>query len=139
MITFSKGHTFKIIKKFNQEEVLLFSKLCGDNNPIHFDEDYCKSTIFKKPIIFGMLGASLFGNLIGNNIIGSIYIKQTLNFIKPVYVNEEVEAIVIIENLIKPKNFLHLNTQLRKIDGNILAIDGEAIIKFPIDKYTINI
>ena len=137
MIVFNKGHTFKLLRKFSQKEVLIFSEICGDKNPIHFDEEFCKKTIFKKPIIFGMLGASLFSNLLGNNLEGSIYIKQSLSFVKPIYVEEEVEALVIIEQIIKPKDFLLLKTIVRKSSTNEIAIDGEAIIKYDKTKYQI--
>lgn len=137
MITFNKGHTFKLIRKFSQKEVLIFSEICGDKNPLHYDEEFCKNTIFKKPIIFGMLGASLFSNLLGNNLQGSIYIKQDVNFLKPIFVEEEIEASVTIEDLIKPKNFLRLKTQVRKILKNEIAIDGEAVIKYDKSKYSI--
>jgi len=140
MITFHKGHTFKLLRKFSKEEVLLFSNLCGDKNPLHFDEEYCKNTQFKKPIIFGMLGASLFSNLLGNNLDGSIYIKQSLNFLRPIYVDEEIEASVRIEDLIKPKDCLLLRTQIRKLSsGGVseLAVDGEAVVKYNKEKYKI--
>jgi 3-hydroxybutyryl-CoA dehydratase len=137
MITFNKGHTFKLFRSFSQKEVLLFSEICGDKNPLHYDEEFCKTTIFKKPIIFGMLGASLFSNLLGNNLVGSIYMKQDLKFLKPIFVEEEIEASVIIEDLIKPKDFLKLKTQVRKMKSNEIAIDGEAVIKYDKSKYTI--
>jgi 3-hydroxybutyryl-CoA dehydratase len=137
MITFNKGHTFKLLRKFSQKEILIFSEICGDKNPLHYDEEFCKNTIFKKPIIFGMLGASLFSNLLGNNLIGSIYIKQDLKFLKPIFVEEEIEASVTIEDLIKPKDFIKLKTQVRKILTNEIAIDGEALIKYDKSKYTI--
>lgn len=133
--TITKGQTFKLKRKFTQQEVLLFSNLCGDKNPIHYDEEYCKTTIFKKPIIFGMLGASLFSNLLGNNIEGSVYVSQTLKFLKPIFVEEEIEAIVKVEDLTKPKNFLLLSTQILKIENNEIATTGEAVIKFPLDNY----
>jgi 3-hydroxybutyryl-CoA dehydratase len=137
MITFNKGHTFKLLRKFSQKEVLIFSEICGDKNPLHYDEEFCKNTIFKKPIIFGMLGASLFSNLLGNNLVGSIYIKQDLKFLKPIFVEEEIEASVTIEDLIKPKDLIKLKTQVRKILTNEIAIDGEALIKYDKSKYTI--
>ena len=137
MITFNKGHTFKLIRKFSKEEVLLFSQLCGDKNPLHYDEEFCKTTIFKKPIIFGMLGASLFSNLLGNNLDGSIYINQNLSFLKPIYIDEEIEARVEILDLIKPKDFLRLKTQVLKLGSGEIAIDGEAVVKYRKDKYQI--
>lgn len=137
MITYSKGHVFKLLRTFSKEEVQLFSNLCGDKNPLHFDEEFCKNTKFKKPIIFGMLGASLFSNLLGNNLDGSVYVKQNLKFIRPIYVDEEIEASVIIEDLIKPKDFLLLKTQVKKTLTNELAIDGEAVVLYSKEKYNI--
>lgn len=137
MKTIRIGETYKLLRRFSQEEVLIFSGLCGDKNPLHYDKEFCKNTIFKQPIIFGMLGSSLFSNLLGNNIVGSIYISQTLKFLKPIYIDEEIEAIVKITIHVKEKKQLILLTQVRKIEKNELAVDGEAIIRYPVDKYNI--
>ena len=40
MLTYKKGHTFKLLRKFSKDEVLLFQSLCGDKNPLHFDEEF---------------------------------------------------------------------------------------------------
>ena len=137
MIIIKKGLYFSIRRKFNQDEVLQFAKLCGDNNPLHYDKEFCKTTIFKVPVIHGMLGASLFSNLLGNNIKGSIYISQDLKFLRPIYIDEEVEAKVIIRDIINEKKRISLITQVIKLDSNELAIDGSALIKFPIEDYKI--
>jgi 3-hydroxybutyryl-CoA dehydratase len=80
-----------------------------------------------------MLGASLFSNLLGNNITGSIYISQNLKFLRPIYIDEEIEAKIIIRDIFPDKGRIALITQVTKIDKNELAIDGEAIIKYPED------
>jgi len=131
------GQKFSISKKFSKEEVILFSNLCGDKNPVHLDEEFCKKTIFKKPICHGMLGSSLFSNLMGNNITGSIYLSQTLKFSKPVYIDEEIEAFVEINDFIKEKNTLKLNTYVLKKITNEKAIEGEALIKIPKNEYIV--
>ena len=130
---------FSLIKKFTKEDVILFSRLSGDLNPIHLDDEYCKNTIFKYPICHGMLGSSLFSNLMGNNLNGSIYLSQTLRFIKPVYIDEEIEAIVEINQYLKEKNMLKLNTYVIKMLSNEMAIDGEALIKIPKDIYNFDL
>jgi acyl dehydratase len=137
MKTLTKGQIFSIVRKFSQEEVLHFSKLSGDNNPLHYDTEFCKTTNFKKPIIHGMLGASLFSNLLGNNITGSIYISQTLKFLKPIYIDEEIEAKVIITDIIKERKQIRLLTEIVKLGEKETATTGEAVIKFPIEKYNI--
>jgi len=132
-----KGQYFNINKKFSQDEVLQFAKLCGDHNPLHYDKEFCKTSIFKEPIIHGMLGASLFSNLLGNNIKGSIYVSQDIKFLKPIFIDEEIEAKVIIRDIISEKKRISLITQIIKVESNELAIDGAALIKFPIEEYKI--
>jgi len=131
------GQKYSLIRKFSREEVILFSNLCGDKNPLHLDEEYCRKTIFKKPICHGMLGSSLFSNLMGNEITGSVYLSQSLKFLKPVFIDEEIEAFVEINSFIKEKNSLKLNTYVIKRDSQEKAIDGEAFIKLPKNAYNI--
>lgn len=129
------GQKFSILRKFPKEEVILFSKLIGDKNPLHLDEEFAKKTLFKRPICHGMLGSSLFSNLMGNNIRGSIYLSQTLKFLKPVYIDEEIEAFVEIIEYFKEKNILRLNTCVVKFLTKEKAIEGEALIRIPKNEY----
>ena len=48
-----------IEKKFETEDVVLFSKLSGDNNPIHLNESIAADSIFKGRIVHGFLYSSL--------------------------------------------------------------------------------
>lgn len=133
----SIGNCFKIERAFSKKEVLLYANLSGDLNPIHTDEDYASKTIFKKPIChgrinnyLGLLTSSLFSNLLGNNLTGSIYLKQSLNFLRPIYIDEKVEASLKITKFDENKNYIFLQTRVLKLENNELAIDGEAQVKF---------
>jgi 3-hydroxybutyryl-CoA dehydratase len=120
MICIEKIHITK-------ELVINFSKVSGDENPIHLDEDYSKNTIFKKPIAHGMLLASFFSKIISEVYPGhgSIYLSQTLNFLKPCFVGEEINVKI---TLISEHNGKYkLNTQILNND-NVILIDGEALI-----------
>ena len=70
-----------------QEEVFKFAEVTKDFNPAHFDENYTKDTIFKKPIVHGMLVGSLFSKIFGLDYPGegTIYTSQSLKFLRPVY------------------------------------------------------
>jgi 3-hydroxybutyryl-CoA dehydratase len=69
-----------------------FAKISGDLNPLHMDSKYAESTKFGKKICHGMLLASLFSRLIGMHIPGkkSLYFSQTLNFLEPCYIDDNV-------------------------------------------------
>jgi len=82
-------------KTFKLEDGKLFSKLSGDYNPIHIDENYSKNSIYNNPIIHGC-------NLVFQSLI--ILDKELFDFIrfsrlkseffKPTYYNEKVTFIV---------------------------------------------
>jgi len=40
-------------------DIILFAGLTGDNNPLHTDDEFTKSTVFGGRIAHGLLGASL--------------------------------------------------------------------------------
>lgn len=113
--------------KITQEMVNSFSEVSGDKNPIHLDEEYCKTTIFKKPIAHGILLSSFFSKIIAEKYPGpgSIYLRQYLNFLKPCFVGEEIEVIVSLNSVENGK--YELNTKILNSIGEIL-INGEALV-----------
>jgi len=125
------NETVKILKAFSQEEVDFYTKkLSIDNNPIHYDTNYAKTTIFGNCIVPGILVSSLFGGLLGSKLPGegTIHLGQTCRFIRPVFIGEMVTAQIRVINKREDKNIITLSTQVLKTNGEI-AIDGEAVIK----------
>jgi 3-hydroxybutyryl-CoA dehydratase len=112
-----------------KEDVFTFGKLSEDMNPAHFDEDYTKETIFKKPIVHGMLLGSLFSKIFGLEYPGegTIYCSQSLKFIKPVYHDTEIEVIVTVKEIILEKNRVIFTTEIFDEDKNLL-LTGEAML-----------
>jgi 3-hydroxybutyryl-CoA dehydratase len=84
-----------------------------------------------KEYFISLLVSSLFSNLLGNNLEGSIYLKQSLNFLRPVYFDEIVEAGLTIKNLNPEKSQILLQTRIIKLEKNEIAVDGEALVKYP--------
>jgi acyl dehydratase len=116
--------------RFSQEEVNRFAEATGDTNPVHINAEYAAKTMFKKPIMHGMLGASLFSKVFGTLFPGegTIYLKQTLNFLKPMYVEIEYEAVFTVKEIMKDKNRAIIETVIKdKSSGNICT-SGEAVV-----------
>jgi acyl dehydratase len=74
-----KGETYSHEFKFTQNEVNQFAEVTGDKNPVHTDAEYAAKTMFKRPIMHGMLSASLFSKVFGTLFPGegTIYLKQS--------------------------------------------------------------
>tara|TARA_B100000963_G_scaffold354115_1_gene370032 strand:+ start:248 stop:643 length:396 start_codon:yes stop_codon:yes gene_type:complete len=130
-LKYEEGETFS--KKFliTEHKVESFALITGDVNPIHLDQEYAKSTVFKKRISHGMLVASCISNVIANDLPGpgSIYLSQNLNFKKPVFLGDMVNVVVEITKIKEEKKIMFLKTQCLD-DEEDIVIDGEAVVKF---------
>lgn len=118
-------HSFQ----FSQEEVNQFAKVTGDNNPVHTDAAYAAKTMFKRPIMHGMLSASLFSKVFGTLFPGegTIYLKQSLSFLKPMYVDTVYQAVFTVKEVFKDKNRAVVETLIKNPDG-LVCTSGEATI-----------
>lgn len=115
--------------QFSQNEVSQFAEVTGDKNPVHTDADYAAKTMFKRPIMHGMLSASLFSKVFGTLFPGegTIYLKQSLNFLKPMYVDTKYEAVFTVKEVMKDKNRAIVETVIRDSDGKVCT-SGEATV-----------
>jgi len=115
--------------QFSQEEVNRFAEVTGDKNPVHTDAAYAAKSIFRRPVMHGMLGAALFSKVFGTLFPGegTIYLKQSLNFLKPMYVDTKYQAVFTIKELIKDKNRAVVETLIKNPDG-LVCTSGEATI-----------
>jgi acyl dehydratase len=115
---------------FSQDEVNRFAEVTGDKNPVHTNAEYAATTMFKRPIMHGMLSASLFSKVFGTLFPGegTIYLKQSLAFLKPMYVDTTYEAVFTVKEVIRDKNRAIVETLIKdKATGNVCT-SGEATV-----------
>lgn len=127
---FKIGDNTSKVTFFTADDVTKFAILSGDNNPIHLDEEYASKTIFKKPIVHGILVSGLFSSLIANDLPGegSIYLHQSLDFKAPVFHNQKVKAIVTVLSVKSEKNIYTLETICLDFESGELLIEGKAVV-----------
>jgi len=120
--------TFEHPFRFTQEEVQRFAELTGDNNPLHLDPAYAATTNFKRPIIHGMLGATVFTKVLGTQFpgFGSIYLKQTLEFLRPMFVETDYKAVFTIKTIQEEKHVAEISTEIVDINTKKVVTRGIA-------------
>ena len=114
--------------KVSDTNIKKFASASGDKNPIHLNENFAKSTIFKTRIAHGMLIASFISSVIGNKFPGNgtIYVSQTLNFKRPVKINDLVKIKITVEKKILKKKWCELQTLC--FVKNKVVLEGAAIV-----------
>ena len=106
-----------------------FSGVSGYTNPVHLDQDYAKATRFGAKIAHGMLIGSFISNVIGTRMPGegSIYMKQEMTFLRPVYYGDRITVEIAVKALQKDRNRAVLSTDCYNQKGEkVLA--GEALV-----------
>lgn len=126
------GDVLKKTRVFTEEDVLQYSKVSHDSNPLHTDSAAARSVGFDGPLVHGMLVASLFPHIISSHFPAAVYVSQTLNFKLPVYIGDQIVGEVQATNLRENKNryFAKFKTKCFK-NGDILVIEGEALALLP--------
>ena len=125
---FSVGMQSTMEKIITLEDIKKFADVSGDFNPVHLEEEFAKNTIFKGRIAHGFLTASFISTIIATELPGpgSIYLKQSLKFLAPVYINEKILVKVRIVEVNIEKSKVKLSTECFK--NKTLVLTGEAEI-----------
>ena len=125
------GMQAEFSKTIRAEDIVKFSEVSGDDNPLHLDEDYAKTTRFKTRIAHGMLSAGFISAVLGTKLPGpgSIYVSQSLKFKAPVRIGDTVTAIATVKEINPKKPRVVLET-LCWVEGKLVT-EGEALVLVP--------
>ncbi len=115
-----------------EDMVEKFAHLCGDFNPVHFSDQEAQKAKFKQRIAHGMLSASFISAVLGNSEVGrgGIYLKQNLEFLRPVYIGDEVTVKAEIVDLNYQQNTAVIKTNVLNSIGKVV-VRGEATVWAP--------
>ncbi|MBP5858301.1 MaoC family dehydratase [Marivibrio halodurans] len=122
----SVGMSAAFAKTITEADIVMFSGVTGDMNPVHVNEDFARDTMFKGRIAHGMLTASLISTVLGMKMPGPgcIYLSQDLKFLAPVRAGDTVTAHAIITDIIPEKKRIVCKTTASI--GEKIVCDGEA-------------
>ena len=126
-----EGMRAALEKTFTEDDVLAFAALTGDNNPAHVDADFAASSVFGRQVVHGMFTASLISAVLGTKLPGrgAIYVSQTIQFRKPVFIGDTVRAEVEISAIDARRKRVTLATRCL-VEGKPV-LRGEAVVIAP--------
>ncbi|MFT6218850.1 MAG: 3-hydroxybutyryl-CoA dehydratase [Cycloclasticus pugetii] len=112
------------------EDAVQFSKMSGDWNPAHHDEDYAAQSIFKQRVAHGMFSVIQFSGILGMDLpgLGTLWLKQSVEFLRPAFFGNQYRAVVEVLAIHKENNTVTFSTECFDQEGNKI-ITGEAVVK----------
>lgn len=114
MDNFYVGQKVMHEKSFTMDEVILYTQLSGDENPVHTDVLYAKNSRFGDNIVHGMFVMGVVSKILGTMLPGkgTIYLGQDVQFRRPVYVGKRVFFEVEIVEILEQKKQIILKTNV---------------------------
>jgi 3-hydroxybutyryl-CoA dehydratase len=125
------GQTASMGKTITEADILMYSAVSMDTNPLHLDAEIAAQFQFGGRIAHGMLSAAVISAVLGTRVPGpgAVYVSQTLIFKAPVRAGDTVRAFVEITGLNPEKKRATLRT--RCLLKEVVVIDGEACVLVP--------
>lgn len=128
----SVGDSVEVPTTVTAREIDLFAEATGDRNPVHLDDEVAARSQFGARIAHGMLTAGFISAAIASKLPGpgSIYLGQTLRFVRPVRIGDTVTVKLQVLEVIAAKRRVRLATACTNQNGETV-LDGEATVMMP--------
>jgi 3-hydroxybutyryl-CoA dehydratase len=125
------GMSESFAKTVSERDIALFGEVSGDVNPVHFDENFARGTIFKGRIAHGVLSASYISTVLGMKMPGpgTIFLSLTTRFKAPVRIGDTVVATCTVRDVNAEKRRVVFDCVCKV--GDTTAVDGEAMVMVP--------
>lgn len=126
------GQSFTFSRIISDDVVRSFAELTFDRNPIHVNESFAEESRFGARIAHGFLVGSMISKILGMDFPGpgTVYLSQSLNFRKPVYIGDFLSAVVMVKSFHEESRKLVLDCLIINQDKETV-LDGEAVVIAP--------
>ena len=84
-----------------ERDIQLFGEATGDMNPVHFDEEYARKTIFRGRVAHGALSVGFISAVVGTRLPGegTIFVSASIVFKSPVRIGDTVVTTVTVREV----------------------------------------
>jgi 3-oxoacyl-[acyl-carrier protein] reductase len=127
---FHAGQLFTERFTLDAEVVRRFAEFSGDANPLHLDPVEARGYGFPHAVAHGAIQVAYLSKLIGMAVPGpgALWTGHRIEWLRPVFVGEEIELRVEIKSWSAGARLLHLAFGAQNLKGE-LVMNGEAEVK----------
>ena len=116
-------------RRVRAEDILLFTELTGDRNPLHYDEEAAAHSRFGGVIVQGGVTSGLLNAVVAEDLPGpgSVFLHVDWSFKAPVRPGDEITAEVEVLEARADKPITRLRTTITNQEGTVV-LDGTALV-----------
>lgn len=113
----------------SMDDIVAFTAMTGDRNPVHYDKELAEASIFGKLIVQGGVTTGILNAVVAEDLPGpgTVFLGVDWKFVKAVGVDEEITGRVEIKEVRDDKPICKIETTVRDAAGDI-CISGSATV-----------
>jgi acyl dehydratase len=123
------GQTASRTRAIRRSDIELFTRLTGDRNPLHYDEEAASGSRFGGIIVQGGVTSGLLNAVVAEDLPGpgTVFLHVDWDFKAPVKPGDEITATVEVLEAREDKPLTRLRTTITNQEGTVV-LDGSALV-----------
>lgn len=117
----SVGAAVERSKQVGRRDIELFTEITGDRNPLHYDEEAARNSLFGGLIVQGGVTSGILNALVAEDLPGpgTVFLGMALKFVKAVYVGDTITGRVELTNVRRDKPICTIDVSVRNQKGEV--------------------
>jgi acyl dehydratase len=115
-------------RKIEATDIELFTRISGDRNPLHYDENAVKSTRFGRIVVQGGITSAILNAVVAEDLPGpgTVFLHVDWSFRAPVHPGDTITGSVEVTEVRVDKPITKLVTAVKRDDGTVV-LEGTAL------------
>jgi len=124
----SVGDTAELSRQVTAEDIVRFTEISGDRNPLHYDEEAAKTSRFGEIVVQGGVTSAVLNAVVAEKLPGpgTVFLNVTWDFRAPVRPGDTITGRVEVTGVREDKPITELRTSVVRGDGTVV-LEGTAV------------
>jgi acyl dehydratase len=122
------GDTAELSRRVSAEDILRFTEISGDRNPLHYDEEAAAASRFGQIVVQGGVTSAILNAVVAERLPGpgTVFLNVTWDFKAPVRPGDTITGRVEVTAVREDKPITELRTSVIRDDGTVV-LEGTAV------------
>ena len=122
------GDTAELSRRVSAEDIVRFTEISGDRNPLHYDEEAAAASRFGEIVVQGGVTSAILNAVVAERLPGpgTVFLNVTWDFKAPVRPGDTITGKVEVTAVREDKPITELRTSVVRDDGTVV-LEGTAV------------
>lgn len=122
------GQTAELSRTVDDNDIVLFTAISGDRNPLHYDDAAAKASRFGEIVVQGGITSAVLNAVVAEKLPGpgTVFLEVSWAFKAPVRPGDTITGRVEVTSTRTDKPITELKTSVIRDDGTVV-LDGTAV------------